>query len=125
MEKGEYMVNTSERERTNIYCLVGQVMSIESPMLDSIYSCIKKLLRKLQDFRPENPQGEGVDYILKAHSAWTVFGFQQGTNMETNKSDDWLGAITISNYKAMWLVHGSQVIDMTRNKRKKEPHLVG
>ena len=32
-------------------------------------------------------------YILKAHCAWTVFGFQQRTNMETNKGTDWLGAI--------------------------------
>jgi hypothetical protein len=39
--------------------------------------------------------------------------------METNKGDDWLGAIAISNYETMWLAHGSQVIDhMTRNKRK-------
>jgi hypothetical protein len=55
-----------------------------------------------------------------------MFGFQQRTNMETNKGDDWLGAITISNYEAMWLAHGSQVIDhMTRNKEKKETCLEG
>jgi hypothetical protein len=55
-----------------------------------------------------------------------MFGFQQRTNMETNKGDDWLGAIAISSYKAMWLAHGSQVIDhMTRNKGKRETHLVG
>jgi hypothetical protein len=46
--------------------------------------------------------------------------------METNKDDDWLEAIAISNYKTMWLAHGSQVIDhMTRNKRKRETRLVG
>jgi hypothetical protein len=46
-----------------------------------------------------------------------MFGFQQRTNMETNKGDNWLEAITISNYETMWLAHGSQVIDhMTRNK---------
>jgi hypothetical protein len=55
--------------------------------------------------------------MLKVHSARTMFGFQQRTNMETNKSDDWLGVIAISIYKTMWLAHGSQVIDhMTRNK---------
>jgi hypothetical protein len=48
-----------------------------------------------------------------------MFGFQQGTNMETNKGNNWLGAIAISNYKAMWLAHGCQVINhMTRNKGK-------
>jgi hypothetical protein len=53
-------------------------------------------------------------------------GFQQRTNMETNKGDNWLEAIAISNYEAMWLAHGSQVIDhMTRNKREKETCLVG
>jgi hypothetical protein len=36
---------------------------------------------KLQDFRLENPQGKGADYIRKAHSAQTMFGFQQGTNI--------------------------------------------
>jgi hypothetical protein len=46
-----------------------------------------------------------------------MFGFQQRTNMENNKGGDWLEAIVISNYEAMWLAHGSQVIDhMTRNK---------
>ena len=46
--------------------------------------------------------------------------------METNKGDDWLEAIAISNYEAMWLAHGSQVIDhMTKNKRKKETRLAG
>jgi hypothetical protein len=46
-----------------------------------------------------------------------MFGFQQRTNKETNKGDDWLEAIAISNYETMWLAHGSQVIDhMTRNK---------
>jgi hypothetical protein len=55
-----------------------------------------------------------------------MFGFQQRTNMETNKGDDWLGAIVISNYETMWLAHGSQVIDhMTRNKINKETHLAG
>jgi hypothetical protein len=50
-----------------------------------------------------------------------MFGFQQRTNMETNKGDDWLEAIKISNYETMWLAHGSQVIDhMTRNKWKGE-----
>jgi hypothetical protein len=49
-----------------------------------------------------------------------MFGFQQRTNMETNKGSDWLEAIAISNYETMWLAHGSQVIDhMTRNKGKK------
>jgi hypothetical protein len=46
-----------------------------------------------------------------------MFGFQQRTNMETNKGDNWLETIAISNYETMWLAHGSQVIDhMTRNK---------
>jgi hypothetical protein len=55
-----------------------------------------------------------------------MFGFQQRTDMETNKDDDWLEAITVSNYKAMWLAHGSQVINhMTRNKRKRETCLAG
>jgi hypothetical protein len=46
--------------------------------------------------------------------------------METNKSGDWLGAIVISNYKAMWLAHGSQVIvHMTKNKERKETCLAG
>jgi hypothetical protein len=46
-----------------------------------------------------------------------MFGFQQRTNMETNKGDNWLEAIVISNYETMWLAHGSQVIDhTTRNK---------
>jgi hypothetical protein len=55
-----------------------------------------------------------------------MFGFQQRTNMEINKGNDWLGTIVISNYKTMWLAHGSQVIDhMTRNKRKKETCLTG
>jgi hypothetical protein len=49
-----------------------------------------------------------------------MFGFQQRTNMETNKGGDWLEAIAISNYETMWLAHGSQVIDhMTRNKRER------
>ena len=68
----------------------------------------------------------GTDYILKAHSAQTVLGFQQRTNMETNKSNNWLGAITSHNYEAMCQPHGSQVINhMTRNKRKKKTCLVG
>jgi hypothetical protein len=55
-----------------------------------------------------------------------MFGFQQRTNMETNKGGDWLEAIAISNYETMWLTHGSQVIDhMTRNKRKGETRLAG
>jgi hypothetical protein len=55
-----------------------------------------------------------------------MFDLQQRTNMETNKDSDWLAAITIGNYEAMWLAHGSQVIDhMTRNKEKKETHLAG
>jgi hypothetical protein len=55
-----------------------------------------------------------------------MFGFQQRTNMETNKGSDWLGAIAISNYETMWLAHGCQVIDhMTRNKRKRETRLAG
>jgi hypothetical protein len=29
-----------------------------------------------------------MDYILKVHSAQTMFGFQQRANMETNKGDD-------------------------------------
>jgi hypothetical protein len=50
-----------------------------------------------------------------------MFGFQQRTNMETNKGGDWLEAIAISNYETMWLAHGSQVIDhMPRNKRRVE-----
>jgi hypothetical protein len=45
---------------------------------------------------------------------------------ETNKGDDWLEAIAISNYETMWLAHGSQVIDhMIRNKRKGETCLAG
>ena len=64
---------------------------------------------------------KGTHYIPKAHSAQTMFGLQQRTNMETNNSDNWLGVIAISNYKAMWLAHGSQVIvHMTRNNEKKE-----
>jgi hypothetical protein len=48
-----------------------------------------------------------------------MFGFQQRTNMETNKDGDWLEAIVIGNYKTMWLAHDSQVINhMTKNKRK-------
>jgi hypothetical protein len=55
-----------------------------------------------------------------------MFGFQQRTNMETNKGDNWLEAIVISNYKAMWQAHGSQVINhMTGNKQKKETCLAG
>jgi hypothetical protein len=55
-----------------------------------------------------------------------MFGFQQRSNMETNKGDNWLGAIAISNYETMWLAHGSQVIDhMTRNKGKGETRLAG
>jgi hypothetical protein len=55
-----------------------------------------------------------------------MFGFQQRANMETNKGDDWLEAIAISNYETMWLAHGSQVINhMTRNKEKGETHLAG
>jgi hypothetical protein len=55
-----------------------------------------------------------------------MFGFQQRTNMETNKGDDWLEAIAISNYETMWLAHGSQVIDhMTGNKSKEEACLAG
>jgi hypothetical protein len=55
-----------------------------------------------------------------------MFGFQQRPNMETNKDNDWLEAIAISNYETMWLAHGSQVINhMTRNKGKRETHLVG
>jgi hypothetical protein len=54
-----------------------------------------------------------------------MFGFQQRANMETNKGNDWLEAIAISNYKTMWLAHGSQVIDhMTRNKEKGKARLV-
>ena len=46
--------------------------------------------------------------------------------METNKDGDWQEAIVISNYKAMWLAHGDQVINhMIRNKEKKETCLVG
>jgi hypothetical protein len=55
-----------------------------------------------------------------------MFGFQQRTNTETNKDDNWLEAIAISSYETMWLAHGSQVIDhMTGNKRKRETRLVG
>jgi hypothetical protein len=55
-----------------------------------------------------------------------MFGFQQRANMETNKVDDWLGAITISDYEAIWLAHGGQVIDhMTRNEGKRETCLAG
>ena len=55
-----------------------------------------------------------------------MFGFQQRANIETNKGGDWLGAIVISNYEAMWLAHGSQVINhMTENKRKGETCLAG
>jgi hypothetical protein len=55
-----------------------------------------------------------------------MFGFQQRTNMETNKGSDRLEAITISNHKTMWLAHGSQVIDhMTRNKGKRKTRLAG
>jgi hypothetical protein len=50
-----------------------------------------------------------------------MFGFQQRTNTETNKSGDWLEAIVISNYKTMWQAHGSQVTNhMTGNKRKEK-----
>jgi hypothetical protein len=46
--------------------------------------------------------------------------------METNKGDDWLEAIAICNYKAMWQAHGSQVIDhMTENKERGEACLAG
>jgi hypothetical protein len=46
--------------------------------------------------------------------------------METNKGNDWLEAIAISNYETMWLAHGSQVIDhMTRNRCKVETCLAG
>jgi hypothetical protein len=46
-----------------------------------------------------------------------MFGFQQRTNTETNKGDDWLEANVISNYETMWLAHGSQVINhMISNK---------
>jgi hypothetical protein len=39
--------------------------------------------------------------------------------METNQGSNWPEAIVISNYKTMWLAHGSQVIDhMTKNKGK-------
>jgi hypothetical protein len=55
-----------------------------------------------------------------------MFGFQKRTNMETNKSNNWLEAIVISNYETMWLAHGSQVINhMTRNKRARETRLAG
>jgi hypothetical protein len=55
-----------------------------------------------------------------------MFGFQQRTNMEINKDDDWLEAIVVSNYETMWLAHGSQVINhMTINKRKRETCLAG
>jgi hypothetical protein len=55
-----------------------------------------------------------------------MFGFQQRTNKETNKSSNWLEAIMISNYEAMWLACGSQVINhMTKNKEKKETCLAG
>jgi hypothetical protein len=55
-----------------------------------------------------------------------MFGFQQRTNMETNKGNDWLEAIVISNYETMWLAHGSQVINhMTRNKWRGETCLAG
>jgi hypothetical protein len=39
-------VNTPEREATNIYCLGVPEMSIDSPMLGSVYSCVKEPLRK-------------------------------------------------------------------------------
>jgi hypothetical protein len=47
VERGGETVNTS-RESANRYIrLMGQVMSMDSPMLSSIYSQVKKLLRKL------------------------------------------------------------------------------
>jgi hypothetical protein len=55
-----------------------------------------------------------------------MFGFQQRTNKETKKDDNWLEAIAISNYETMWLAHGNQVINhMMRNKRKRETRLAG
>jgi hypothetical protein len=47
MGKGEGMVNTSKRGDNRYICLVGQVMSMDSPMLGSVYSHVKELLRKL------------------------------------------------------------------------------
>jgi hypothetical protein len=86
----------------------------------------KAYLRKLQDFKLRRFLREGADNIQKTSHAQTMFGFQQRTNMETNKGHDWLRAIVISNYEAMWLAHGSQVIDhMTRNRGKEETHLAG
>jgi hypothetical protein len=47
MEKEEGAVNASRGEETIYIYLVGQVMSMDSPMLGSMYSCIKEPLRKL------------------------------------------------------------------------------
>jgi hypothetical protein len=40
------MVNASKREAKLIYCLGGPAMLKSSPMLGSVYSCVKELLRK-------------------------------------------------------------------------------
>jgi hypothetical protein len=40
------VVNASRREAKIIYCLGGPAMLKSSPMLRSMYSCIKELLRK-------------------------------------------------------------------------------
>jgi hypothetical protein len=112
-----------ERRESNWYIhLVGQVMSKDSMMLGSVYSCVKELLRKtlskykakinkrgmhrsigekgeykerghtcgkLQDFRLGRFLRGRVNYIQKTSSAQTststMFGFQQRTNMETNR----------------------------------------
>ena len=85
----------------------------------------KMYLRKLWDFRLENPQERGTDYILMAHCARTMFGFQQRTNMETNKSTDWLGAIGSVTTKPCgkhMVIRCS--ITWSGNKEKKETRLV-
>ena len=134
-----------------------------SPMLGSVYSHVKELLRNtpskyktinregkrhrggigirerggenirerctwgiLWDFRLENPQGGDRLYILKVHCAWTMFGSQQRTNMETNKGTDWLGAIgsvTTKPCGKRMAIRWSTT--WSGNKKRKETCLVG
>ena len=123
------VVNAS-RDRQRIYiALGGPEMSMDSPMLGSVYSHIKEPLRNTpskyrainkrekrhrgicvgggekENIRGNSPEEysemlgwrilreKGQLYMLKVHYAQAMFGFQQRTNMETNKGTDWLGAI--------------------------------
>ena len=102
-------------------------MLMDSPMLGSVYSCVKELLRNTpskykainkrekaawrdigigrgekENIRGNSPEEysetlgwrilreRGQLYILKVCCAWTMFGFQQKTNMKTNKGTNWL-----------------------------------